>query len=148
VSLALAAKPNGAPPSDPTEAAWFQQAYIPGIGGCCSEADGFREGITYPEEKVNHPHPGGIILKEWHETPDKPGDFDIKVVDQWLHVDKKSVLPPRPPNPTGGAVAFLVFNYGWAYDDLKPQSPWVGQSMHRTENYTIFLRCFSPGNEF
>ncbi len=141
-----AAKPVGAPPSSQAESAWFTQAFIPGIGGCCSTSDGFREGIHYPEERVNHPHPEGIILQEWKHSPDKPGEYDIRIVgNQWIHVEKKNVLPPIPANPTGGAVAFMTFNYGFSYSPST--NPFTGGVYTPTGQYSVYLRCFSPGNE-
>ncbi len=143
-SAVYAAKPTGAPPSSESEQLWFQQAFIPGIGGCCSEADGFREGLHYPEERVNHPHPEGIILREWKHS-NIEGEYDIRVLDEWIHVEKKSVLPPIPANPTGGAVAFLVFNYLWAGQQGSPYGGYTPG--YRTGNYKIYLRCFAPGSD-
>lgn len=147
IAPALANKPVGAPPSSQAEQAWFTQAFLPGIGGCCSEADGFREGLFYPEEKVNHPHPEGVILQEWKASPDKPGEYDILLVGgEWHHIEKKNVLPPLPANPTGGAVAFIVFNYEWAGQQGSPYGGYTtGQ---RTGKYAIYVRCFAPGNQF
>ncbi len=140
-----AAKPTGAPPSSQAEQAWFTQAFIPGIGGCCSTADGFREGIHYPEEMVNHPHPEGVILQEWKHS-DIPGEYDIRIVGgKWIHIDKKKVLPPLPPNPTGGAVAFMVFNYIWVGQQGSPYGGYTPGV--RSDKYDVYVRCFSPGNE-
>ncbi len=139
-----AAKPTGAPPSSSAEVSWFQQAFIPGIGSCCSEADGFREGLNYPEERVNHPHPEGIIVREWKHS-DIPGEYDVKVLDTWIHVEKKNVLPPIPANPTGGAVAFLIFNYNYSY--APGANAFAGSNYTRTGQYSIYLRCFAPGSD-
>lgn len=128
-TASFAAKPEGAPPSSPAESAWFTAAHSQAGGPCCSEADGFREGIVYPELQglSGHAHPGGMILREWHPNPNNPGSYDINILGTWYYVAKTNIVPGA--NPTGQAVAWVVFNTGY-------------------QSANTFIRCFAPGNMY
>lgn len=135
---ALSAKPEGAPPSTESEKNFFNSAH-PASGGipCCSEADGFREGLSYPEElNSGYPHPGGIILREWMPSKDVPGGYRVNILGIWKDISPDKVVksPPNPPNITGGAVIWIT---------------WPSYSSGHLDQITnMTIRCFAKGNEF
>jgi hypothetical protein len=129
IATADARKPDGVPKSSAAELYWFQSARSSAGGPCCSEADGFREGIVYPEQEglSGHGHPPGMILREWHPNPDNPGGYDINILGKWFYVPNVNVVPGA--NPTGAAVAWVIFNTGYL-------------------SSSTYIRCFAPGNYY
>ena len=141
VGYAWSAQPLGAPVSTPEEKAWFQGAQNSMRGSCCSEADGYREGFAYPWGEKGDSR---VVLQEWKNS-DKEGEYEVKILDQWYHVNKENVvqcgpgkkdprngeeLPNQQCNPTGGAVVWIIFpDHGFVHN-----RDTVGG-----------IRCFAPG---
>jgi hypothetical protein len=141
---AYAEKPKGAPVSSPAERKFFVEAVDEHGLSCCSESDGYREGIVYPE-KLNaaYPHPGGVILREWMSDKDVPGGYRVNIAGAWQNVPPNLVVksPPNPPNVTGGAVVWATFTFN---SHLGNDGNWTMTN----EINSITIRCFSPGNQF
>jgi hypothetical protein len=141
-------KPEGAPESTPAEHNFFVGATDHNGLSCCSEADGYREGISYIE-KLNaaYPHPGGIILREWTASKDVPGGYRVNIAGIWKDVPPDHVVksPPNPPNVTGAAVVWVTFTF----HNITINDGGGGTTYKMTDNIAnMDVRCFSPGNQF